>query len=111
MKEDNILRIMGKNIKNARTTKKITQSKLAEKLNTSDKFISMLERGESGLSVTNIANICEILNIEPNALFNGAIKYSDNKKDKYIINSLSTLSNEDKEFIINVIEYILKKNR
>lgn len=47
MKEDNILRIMGKNIKNARTTQKITQSKLAEKLNTSDKFISMLERGES----------------------------------------------------------------
>lgn len=30
--------------------------------------------------------------------------------DKYIVNSLSTLANEDKEFIISIIECVLKKS-
>ena len=40
----NILQIIGENIRIARTQKGYTQGKLAELLNTSDKFISMLER-------------------------------------------------------------------
>lgn len=94
---DKILRIIGNNIKSARTQKGYTQGFLSEKLNTSDKFISMIERGESGLSINNLVNICEILDIEPNSLFNGVFKYNDNK-DKYIINSLSTLTKGDKEW-------------
>lgn len=39
-----ILQIIGNNIKTARTNKKLTQSQLAEKLDVSDKFISMAER-------------------------------------------------------------------
>ena len=39
-----ILQIMGENIRIARLQKGYTQSKLAELLNTSDKFISMAER-------------------------------------------------------------------
>lgn len=40
----NILQVIGDNIRIARTQKGYTQGKLAELLNTSDKFISMLER-------------------------------------------------------------------
>ena len=69
----------------------------------------MLERACSGLSLETIIDICKILDIQPNTLFNGIIDYN-NDKDKYIINSLSSLSIEDKEFLINVIEYVLKKN-
>ena len=43
----NILKVIGDNIRIARTQKGFTQSKLAELLNTSDKFISMTERGAS----------------------------------------------------------------
>lgn len=109
MKERDTLKIIGNNIKNARDKKGYTQQELAEKLHKSDKFISMLERACTGLSLETIIDICEVLDIQPNALFNGVIDY-DNNKDKYIINSLSTISTADKEFLITVIDYILKKN-
>lgn len=105
---DNILKIIGNNIKIARHQRNYTQERLAEELNTSDKFVSMIERGASGLSITNIVNLCKILNIEPNTLFNGIVDYS-NDKDTYIVNSLSTLTSADKDFIISVIQYVLKK--
>ena len=109
MKENKeILVTIGKNLKNARTSKGYTQEQMAEQLNVSSKFISMIERGCSGLSITNLTNICKILNIEPNSLFNGVLNYTDSK-DEYITNALSTLAKGDKEFLISVIEYILKK--
>lgn len=110
MKEnEEILKTIGHNLKNARISKGFTQEQMAEQLNVSSKFISMLERGASGISTTNLVNICKVLDIEPNSLFNGILNYS-NDKDVYITNALSTLSNEDKEFLISVIEYILKKS-
>lgn len=104
----NILKIIGENVRFARTQRGYTQDKLAELLNTSNKFISMIERGSSGLSMTTLVNLCNILNIEPNTLFNGIIKYSD-KEDAYIINNLSTLTAEDKTFISGVMNYIIQK--
>ena len=69
----------------------------------------MLERGINGMNITNIPHLCNILKIEPNSIFKGLIDYNDDR-DKYIINSLSTLTDKDKEFIINTIEYVLSKN-
>ena len=110
MKENKeVLVTIGHNLKNARISKGYTQEQMAEQLNVSSKFISMIERGCSGLSITNLTNICKILDIEPNSLFNGVLNYTDSK-DEYITNALSTLANGDKEFLISVIEYILKKS-
>ena len=110
MKENKeILVTIGHNLKNARISKGYTQEQMAEQLNVSSKFISMIERGCSDLSITNLTNICKILDIEPNSLFNGVLNYTDSK-DEYITNALSTLANGDKEFLISVIEYILKKS-
>ncbi len=100
--------IIGNNIRIAREHKNYTQEQLAEKLNTSSKFISMAERGASGLSISSIINLCKVLDIEPNSLFNGIINYY-NDVDKHIINSLSLLSDEDKNFILNVITFIKSK--
>ncbi len=90
---------------------KYTQEQVAEKIGSSCKFISMIERGVSGLSVSTIANLCDVLDIEPNSLFNGIIDFHNNDvSNKYIIDSLSLLSSDDKDFIISVIDYVLKKN-
>ena len=110
MKENKeILVTIGKNLKNARTSKGYTQEQMAKQLNVSSKFISMIERGCSGLSITNLTSICKILDIEPNSLFDGVLNYTDSK-DEYITNALSTLAKGDKEFLISIIEYILKKS-
>lgn len=107
--ESNVLKEIGNNIKTARLLKGLTQEYVAEKLDKSINFISLLERGQTGLSVNSIVDVCNVLEIEPNTLFNGLINYN-NDTDKIIINGLSSLSNDDKKIVNDLIEYILKKN-
>ncbi|HJJ05419.1 MAG TPA: helix-turn-helix domain-containing protein [Clostridiaceae bacterium] len=104
-----ILQIIGNNIKIARNQRNYTQSKLAEYLEVSDKFVSLLESGKSGLSITNVIKICKILKIEPNTLFKDVFTYDD-EIDKNIIDKLSILTEEDKQFLNNSIDYILSKS-
>ncbi len=104
-----ILQIIGNNIKIARNQRNYTQSKLAEDLEVSDKFVSLLESGKSGLSITNVIKICKILKIEPNTLFKDVFTYDD-EIDKNIIDKLSILTEEDKQFLNNSIDYILSKS-
>lgn len=107
--ENKVYEKIGTNIKTARTLKNMTQEQLAEQLKKSTNFVSLIERGQTGLSVNTIIDICNILNIEPNALFNGLINYN-NEQDKLIINSISNLSNDDKDIISTLIDYINTKN-
>jgi transcriptional regulator with XRE-family HTH domain len=87
----------------------MTQEQLAEKLKKSTNFVSLIERGQSGISVNTIIDICNILDIDPNAIFNGLVEYN-NEQDKLIINSISSLSDDDKYIISELIEYINNKN-
>ena len=107
--ENNVLKKIGTNIKTARILKGYTQEYVAEKMNKSTNFVSILERGKSGLGIKTIIDICNILDIEPNTIFNGVIAYKDDK-DKNISNSISSLANEDKEIVMNLIEYIINKS-
>ena len=100
---------IGINIKTARVLKNMTQEQLAEKLTKSTNFVSLIERGQTGISVNTIIDICNILDIEPNAIFNGLISYND-EQDKLIIYSISNLSDDDKRMIYKLIEYINNKN-
>lgn len=106
--EKNVLKEIGNNIKTARILKGLTQEYVAERLDKSINFISLLERGQTGLSVNSIIDICNILEIDPNAIFNGLINC--NSKDEIIINSICSLSSEDKKIVNDLIEYIIKKN-
>jgi transcriptional regulator with XRE-family HTH domain len=107
--ENNVYSTIGTNIKTARILKNMTQEQLAEKLKKSTNFVSLIERGQSGISVNTIIDICNILDIDPNAIFNGLVEYN-NEQDKLIINSISSLSDDDKYIISELIEYINNKN-
>ena len=107
--ENKIYKQIGTNIKTARILKNMSQEQLAEQLSKSTNFVSLIERGQTGLSVNTIIDICNIINIEPNTLFNGLINYN-NEQDKLIINSISNLSNDDKDIINTLINYINTKN-
>ncbi len=110
MGEDNkILCILGNNICTARKQKNFTQEDLAYKINKSDKYISMIERGASGLSITALVGLCNTLNITPNHLFNGIIKYDTIDIDTQIIDKLAVLTSADKKFLLEVIDYIIQK--
>lgn len=110
MGEDNrILCALGNNICTARKQNNLTQEELAYRINKSDKYVSMIERAKSGISITALVKICDALNLTPNNLFNGIIKYDSVDLDTRIIDNLAVLTPTDKEFLLEVIDYITQK--
>lgn len=72
---------IGNFIQQRRKEKKITQSKLAERLNVSDRAVSKWENGNCLPDVSNIQELCRILDISINDLFSGEIvDMRDNEK-------------------------------
>lgn len=63
-----IAKIIGRNIKQVRSLEGLSQEKLAEKIGKSAHFISLLERGESLLSISTVIDICRALNTDPNTI-------------------------------------------
>ncbi len=108
--EEKILRKnIGKKIKLARSKAEYTQEQLAEKLSLSPRYISQLERGIAFGSATTIINVCKVLNINSDFLFNNLInnknpisdtitdsKFLEDymKLNEYNKNILSVLANE-----------------
>ena len=64
-------RDLGLRIKALRKSFDYTQEELAEKLNISIKHYSSVERGLSGLSISNLILLCEILGTDLNFLVLG----------------------------------------
>jgi transcriptional regulator with XRE-family HTH domain len=79
---------IGKFIKEKRKEQKITQDELAEKLGVTNRAISKWENGNCMPDSSIIHDLCKILNITINDLFNGEIvdkKDNDKKLEKYLL--------------------------
>ena len=116
MKPDSCLKIIGNNIKMARLQKHMTQETLAEKCNISSKHISAIERGITAGSTLLIMNICNILEVTPNYIFNGTI--TDSKDSISVLpDNISTaylkLKDDSKKFINDIVLhlYSIQKQR
>lgn len=103
---------LGKRIQEARLLRNITQDQLAEKCNVTSKHISAIERGTSTGSVTLILNICNILDITPNALFVDCFPIDTNGNfniipiEKHdIIFKYAKLTHSNQKFIDSAIEH------
>ena len=78
---------IGKFIKEKRKEQNITQSELAEKLNVTNRSVSKWENGICMPDASIIPELCRLLNISIDDLFNG--EFIDKKdKDKYLEKSL-----------------------
>ena len=108
-KEDfsNTAKILGNNIKQIRTLEKLSQEELAEKIGKSSHFISLVERGESGLSVNTIIDICKALNTDTNSIFAGIVKSENTKLNSFLSKSFDTFECKDKEMVLYLINYII----
>lgn len=103
-----ILQTIGKNVKSIRLSKGITQEVMAEKLNKSINFVSLLEKGSSGASLQTLVDICNILEVDANCIFKGLLTYNIEEKDRYIIDSISAFSDKDKKIMTDLINYIIE---
>lgn len=97
MKMANIFQeILAKNLKTIRKNRNLTQFDLAELCNTSTNYIALIETCKKFPSSNMLSKITEILNIQPQELFN-----SQNNKEKNL-----TISKGD---IIKDISNVLNK--
>ena len=93
---------IGKFIQERRKEKKITQSKLAERLNVTDRAISKWENGNCLPDVSNIHELCKILDITINDLFSGKIvDMKDNEKllEKNLLDVVRQQEESDKRLL------------
>jgi len=61
---DPLLAGIGRNVRDIRKNKKLTQVQLAEKMSVSQQFVSRIEQGRENLSVISLKKISEVLGIE-----------------------------------------------
>lgn len=101
-----VLTIIGQNIKRARLLRGLTQEVLSEKVNKSTNFISLVELGKSGLSLSSLVDICNVLGVDVSFIFNGLITTANTGTDN-LTKSLSMLEGEDRAIVDNLITYIV----
>ena len=102
-------RILGRTIRQLRTTQGITQQQLAEMIDKSTAFVSLLERGEKGLSLETLVLIAEALKTSPDRLLQGNYSLDPIMKGMNIVDEFS----EYERFILletrNALCQILKE--
>ena len=94
---------IGKFIQERRKEKRLTQSELAEKLDVTDRAVSKWENGNCIPDVSNIQELCKILNITINDLFSGCIvdmKDNEKKLEENLLEMIRIKEQRDRELLI-----------
>lgn len=94
---------IGKFIQEKRKEKGLTQSDLAEKLNVTDRAISKWENGNCIPDISNIPELCKILNITINDLFSGSVidmKDNEKKLEENLLEMIRIKEQRDRELLV-----------
>ena len=98
--------IIGERLKKARTDKKMTQEKLAEKLDVSIAFLSRIERGNSHISLKRLSQVCDILGVTEGYILNGVSSTSNNYLTSEFNDVLNNSSPEKQKLIYKIAKVI-----
>ncbi len=71
MNDKDILNVVSDNIRLARLQKRISQEKLAEKIDISTKYLNMIENRKANPTIVIVIRICQALNIDLNTIWSG----------------------------------------
>ena len=69
MNDKDILNVVSDNIRLARLQKRISQEKLAEKIDISTKYLNMIENRKANPTIVIVIRICQALNIDLNTIW------------------------------------------
>ena len=108
IKNDDVLNVIGKKIKQIRLSKKFTQEYVAENVDISIDLLRNIENGRNSGSVPTLLNLCNFLKISPNFLFSELLTFKEDTLDTYLTSSIKSISKEDKELLKNIIIHIDK---
>lgn len=97
------LQNLGNKIRTVRQSRGITQEQLAEKVDISTNFMSLIENGRN-MSVETLVKIAESLGVTVDYLLTDTVKIDNDIITVQISQILSTLNNEEKIFFFNMIK-------
>ena len=104
-------KLFGANLKAFRKKNGMTQAALAEAVDKSIDLISQIERGTSSPSFETISKLSEALDVSAQDFFNGSglnVK-SNSSKFASLQNKMAKLSEDDLDWVGNILEAILDK--
>ena len=98
-----ILNILGLQVKKARRKQGYTQEFVAESIGVSIDLLRNIENGRNIGSIPTIINICNFLKVSPNTLFEEVLDFKEETLDTNLLNLISNLSKKDKKILRDVI--------
>ena len=98
--------VIGSRIKQARLAKNMTQEDLADKIDISVAFLSIVERGNSHINLKRLNQLCGLLDVSEGYLLNGASSSSENYLDKEFTDLIKSVSPEKQKLIYTVAKTI-----
>ncbi len=105
--KSNIDSSIGKIFKTYRKKSHLTQDKVAEKLKISEKYISRLENGNSGIKLETLVNYMNVLGVPPNVVFNDLITNDEVKFQTDLSYKISLLTDDKVKFINKVVDELV----
>ena len=105
---EDILKVLGKNIKKVRKDKGYTQDYVAEQINVSTDLLRSIENGRNIGSITTLLNICNFLQVSPNTLFAELLNFKEDTIDSSLKKLINQLSEENKKILKDIIVHIDK---
>ena len=110
IKNEDILKVIGKKIQDARSKQGYTQDYVAEKIDKSIDIYRSIENGRSVGSVATLLNICNILEITMDDIFYDLLDKKGAILDDRLYKSFQELDMENKELLNVILEYMKNKN-
>lgn len=101
---------MGKVLKEYRLKMNLTQAELAKKLEVTEKYISRIENGLSGVGTETLIKFINILCIAPNTLYQDLITNENIKKQIEISKMLNKLPQNKLDFLKDFIKLLENKD-
>ena len=90
--------------------RKETQETVSEKAQISIDTMSSVERGKAVVSSYNLVKICNAIGVTPNDILEDFIENKSSLLDDKILKEFQELSDNEKHFILYVIEFV-KNNK
>ena len=95
---------IGKVFKSYRKKYHLTQTQVADKLCISEKYISRLENGNSGVKLETLINYMNTLGIAPDVLFKDLMKNNDVVFQVNLSQKISELPKDRQKFINKIVD-------
>ena len=108
IKGNDVLQVLGSNLKKARIQKKLTQDFVAENVNISTDLLRNIENSRNIGSIPTLLNLCNFLEITPNDLFEPLLTTKKDTLDTKLTEYFNLILKDNKEILKKIIIHIDK---